>query len=358
MSVADRGIEHDAAQLAEELDHLVGGPCGGGADLVQFAPGVLVGFGQAAVELVDRLVGDVDQRLPQESDQQRIAPLLGHPLEGLAGGPAGGLGQPLEAVGAEAAEVPSGDVGGLQELELLEGLQDRLRRVGDGRAAEPGERRPATRVVEDEQAVEQRPSRVAEQGFDEAEGLALRPLLGGDDDPFESGQAGPHDLVGAESLAGELEEQGRAIVLQGPLDEPDLEGLQVGGLGLAEAEVGQDILEVGGPGLGSLPVPAKATRIDVELAGEMLDGGRGRGVEPGRHEAQVAEGTELHGDPEPVVVTPLLLHQPSVAVGEGEVGDQVLGRDFLSERSARSHTLHIGQEEDCRASVSLASAAR
>lgn len=140
-----------------------------------------------------------------------------------------------------------------------------------------------------------------------------------------------------------MEEQGRAIVLQGPLDEPDLEGLQVGGPGLAEAEVGQDVLEVSGAGLGPLPVPAKAPRIDVELAGEMLDGGRGRGAKRGRHEAQVAEGAELHGDAEAVVVPPLLLHQPPVAVGEGEVGVQVLGGDFDGIAS-KPLPLRIGQE--------------
>jgi hypothetical protein len=132
-------------------------------------------------------------------------------------------------------------------------------------------------------------------------------------------------------------------VLQGPFDEPDFEGLQVGGPGLAEAEVGQDILEVGGPGLGPLPIPAKAPRIDVELAGKMLDSGRGRGAKPGWHEAQVAEGAELHGDAEAVLVPPLLLHEPPVAVGEGEVGDQVLGRDFVG-KASESLPLRIGQK--------------
>lgn len=68
LGVADSGIEHDAAQLAEDLDHLVGGPCGGGAGLVQLTSGLLVGIGKAAVEQVDRLIGDVDQRLTQESE--------------------------------------------------------------------------------------------------------------------------------------------------------------------------------------------------------------------------------------------------------------------------------------------------
>jgi hypothetical protein len=44
----------------------------------------------------------------------------------------------------------------------------------------------------------------------------------GDDEPFEAGQAGPHDLGGAEPLTSDIEEQSRAIVLQRQLDEPNL----------------------------------------------------------------------------------------------------------------------------------------
>jgi hypothetical protein len=192
----------------------------------------------------------------------------------LAGGPAGGLGQPLESVGAQAVEVPSGDAGGLEELELLEGLQDGLWRVGDGRAAEPGERGPPAGAVGGEQAVEQGPGRLGEQGPQEVEGRALGLLPSGDHEPFQADQSRTHELVVAELLAGELEEQGRSVMLQGPLDEPALEGPQVPGAGLAEAEVLQDVLEVSSPGLGPLAVLAEASRIDTELTGEMVDGGR------------------------------------------------------------------------------------
>ena len=92
-----------------------------------------------------------------------------------------------------------------------------------------------------------------QQGRQEAEGLVLGLLPGGDHEPFEAGQARAHDLVGAELLAGELEEQGRPVVLQGPVDEPGLEGLQVAGPGLAKAEMGQDFLEVTRSGSGTAP---------------------------------------------------------------------------------------------------------
>jgi hypothetical protein len=82
-------------------------------------------------------------------------------------------------------------------------------------------------------------------------------------------------------------------MLQGPVDQPDLEGLQIAGAGLAKTEMGQDFLEVTRPGLGPFPVLGEASWCDTELFGEMTDGGRGCGMELGRHEAQIAKGTDL-----------------------------------------------------------------
>jgi len=288
LGIADRGVEHDAGQLAEEADHLVGGLGHGAAKLIEVMTGPRLGLRQAAVELVDRLVGNIDQRLVEEGRQEGIPPLLRHPLEGLAGGPAGDLGQALEPIGAQAVERPSRDTRTFQEFELLDVVQDGFRRVGDGRTTEPGERGPCPGGIGAEQAVEQGFAFAGQQGRQEAERLVLSPLPGGDHETFETGQARPHDLVGAELLAGELKQQGRPIVLQGPLDEPGLEGPQVTGSGPAKAEVGQDFLEVTGPGLRPLPVPGEALGSDAELAGEMADGGRGCGMEPGGHEAQIA----------------------------------------------------------------------
>ena len=82
--------------------------CGhGAAEFLQVVAGPRVRLGQAAVELVDRLVGDVDQRLVEEGHQERIPPFFRHPLQGLAGGPASDLGQALEPVGAQAVERPA-----------------------------------------------------------------------------------------------------------------------------------------------------------------------------------------------------------------------------------------------------------
>jgi hypothetical protein len=62
----------------------------------------------------------------KEGDQERIAALVRHPLQGLAGGPPGDLGQALEPIGTQAVEGPSRDPRPLQEFELLDVAQDGL----------------------------------------------------------------------------------------------------------------------------------------------------------------------------------------------------------------------------------------
>ena len=120
-------------------------------------------------------------------------------------------------------------------------------------------------------------------------------------------------------------------MFQAPVDEPGLEGFQVAGPGLAKAQMGQDFLKVTRPSLGSLPVFDEALRGDTELPGKMVDDDRGCGMELRRHEAQIAEGTGLQREAEPVVGTPLPLDQEPIAFGEREVRDQILGWDLGGE---------------------------
>jgi hypothetical protein len=120
-------------------------------------------------------------------------------------------------------------------------------------------------------------------------------------------------------------------MLQGPGDEPGLEGAQDARPGLVKAEMDQDFLEVTRPGLGPLPVLGEASWGDTELLGEMTDGGRGCGMEPGRHEAQIAKGTDLQREAEAVVRAPLSSDQELIAFGEREIPDQLLGRDLGGE---------------------------
>jgi hypothetical protein len=78
-----------------------------------------VSLRQAAIELVDRLVSDIDQRLVEEGYQEGIPPLFRHSLEGLAGGPGGDLGQGLDPVGAQTVECPARGARKFQDIEFL-----------------------------------------------------------------------------------------------------------------------------------------------------------------------------------------------------------------------------------------------
>jgi hypothetical protein len=156
LGVADRGVEHDPGKLAEESRCLVDRVGRGVVELLEVMARPGVRLGQATVEQVDCLVGDVRQRLVEEGHQGRIPALLRHPLQGLTAGPPGDLGEPLEAVGVQAVERPAVDAGLPQEVDLLDAPQDGLRRVGGGGAAEPAKQGPSPDRIGNEQAVEPR----------------------------------------------------------------------------------------------------------------------------------------------------------------------------------------------------------
>ena len=122
----------------------------------------------------------------------------------------------LSRLGLRPSSVQPRDARTFQEFELLDVAQDGLRRVGDGRAAEPGERGPSREASGTSRPSSKALAFAGQEGRQEAEGLVLGLLPGGDHEAFETGQARAHDLVGAELLAGELEAAGSAGRAPGP----------------------------------------------------------------------------------------------------------------------------------------------
>ena len=72
LGVADRGVEHDTGQFAEESRRLVDRVGRGVVELLEVTTRPGVRLGQATVEQVYRLIGDVRQRLVEEGHQGRI----------------------------------------------------------------------------------------------------------------------------------------------------------------------------------------------------------------------------------------------------------------------------------------------
>ncbi len=141
LAVGDRRVEHDAADLAEEPDGLVGRLGVRQAELLQLALGPCRGPGQAAVEQVDDLVGGLLQGLAEECDEDGVAPLVWGPLQGLVGRALAQPGQELEPVGVQRLEIPAVDPPADQGGPPFQGREDR----GGGGGDLPQGQRPLKR---------------------------------------------------------------------------------------------------------------------------------------------------------------------------------------------------------------------
>ena len=85
LPVGDAQVEHDATDLAEQPDDLIGRPSSREPEPHELPLELGRGLGQPAVEQVDDLVGRLVKGLADESDEDRIPPLGAGPLQRLIG---------------------------------------------------------------------------------------------------------------------------------------------------------------------------------------------------------------------------------------------------------------------------------
>jgi hypothetical protein len=124
-------------------------------------------------------------------------------------------------------------------------------------------------------------------------GFLQGPLSGGSDDAFQMGDARPLDPEAEQMFAGQAQQQGGAVVLQGAVHEPAFELGQVTGRGLAEAEVTPDQPEVLRPCLTPSAITRQLARGDVNLLRHEGDDRLGGSAQVVGAEAQEAERAEL-----------------------------------------------------------------
>ncbi len=343
--ILDLGIENHPTDLAEELDLLVRRAGDREPEVLQVATGPVVGLREAAVEQVERLIGQVDQGLEEEGDEDRVTPLLGHPLEGLVRGPTSDLGQELQAVRGQRRYVPAVDTPLPAAGPLLQGGEDHRRRVCRGGLLEPGQAGAPGVGVDSQQAVE---PGLAVPGQDRAQpsvGLLLGPLSGRGDDAFQVGDPRPLDPEAQEMFASQAQQQGWTVMLEGAVHEPAFELGQVSGRGLVEAEVTPDLPEVFRPRLAASAIPPQIARSDVELLRHERDDRLGDGAQVVRAEAQEAERAELEGEPETVGGRSGAWDLSMVRTGQGEVGLDVAGDDLGGE-VVEPLAFRLGEEPD------------
>lgn len=345
VGVRDVGVEHERAEPVEEPDLLLRAPGHGLVVLAErpFRPGE--DAREAGVEHVDRLVGRVDERLGEERDEDGVAPLRPHPLEGLVRVPPAEPGEHLEPVGGERREVPAVDAPLAEPRELRGHVEERLGRVRRGRTPEPREcRLAAVRAAARYEEGVQCGLRLFREG-QAAERLVVGLGSGRGHGPLNDGDAGAEDPLALELLRRRLEEERGPVVLERALDEPDGEPVEVVGRGPAEPGVRRRQHEVLADGLRAVPVAREDVRGRVDLIGEVAHGLGRRPVEVGWDEAEEPEGRELEREPEPIAVAVESADGPEVSVGEREVRGDVLARDDAGE-AAEPVALGRGEESD------------
>jgi len=89
------------AELPQEQHLFVGGAADRSAEIIQVATSFRIGGVQAAIVKLDGFVGEVDEGLVQEGNQDRVAPLDRGALKHLVGGPSPCLSQELQPIGVE-----------------------------------------------------------------------------------------------------------------------------------------------------------------------------------------------------------------------------------------------------------------
>lgn len=186
--------------------------------------------------------------------------------------------------------------------------------------------------ADQEQVVERpRPLGHVDQVPEPAPALVFGALPRRPHQPLQHGDARAHQPLPAQPVAGQLEEERGPVVLQGALDQPGLQLLEVLVAGGPEAEGNHRLLQVVGARLLPLRVLVDRAHRDLELAGQRDQRRVRRPAQVVRDEAQMAQRAELEREAEAVGRPPALVDQRPVLGGQGEVGGQVQLADLVGE---------------------------
>ena len=135
------------------------------------------------------------------------------------------------------------------------------------------------------------------------------------DETLQAGNARPDNLLAAELVTRELQEQRRLLMFQGPFHQPHSQGIEIQRGGSAKAQMGLDLLEVERAGGNPAAIGGERVRRHGELLRDIDDRvPRGR-AEVVRGKPQIAQGTELHGKAQAGVRLALFVDRGLIGVG-------------------------------------------
>ena len=115
------------------------------------------------------------------------------------------------------------------------------------------------------------------------------------DETLQAGHARPDNLLMAQLVTRELQEQRRLLMFQGPFHQPHAQGIESQRGGSTKTQMGLDLLEMECAGGNPAAISGERVRCHGELLRDIHDRiPRGR-AEVVWSKPQIAQGTELHG---------------------------------------------------------------
>ena len=337
--IGDLWVEKHLAQLAKDPQLIVGRAGSGLAQVFEFLSRCTIVLPETLIIEFDRDIDMVGKGLREKGDQYRIAPQWVHALELWHWGLPAQLGQPFHPVGIERGEIPGGDASVEQELDLGEGRQE----LGRGGAV-ASRRSQFSTVRPVSGSGTRRPSSMAgwaavSSGVSRRNVSSVRLLPRRRNEAFQAGEARAHDLVTAQLVTGELEQQRGFVMLQGAFPQPRLHPIEIQGRGGAKPQIRLDLQEVGRPCFNPLAIGLDGFGWDAQLLRHIRDNLlRGRPEVIGG-KPQIAQGTELERKAQTGMRLAVLVDDALIVLREQEKGAEVLvgnlgGKWFSRSRSA------------------------
>ena len=197
--------------------------CGSGrccTPLIELPSRARGGFLEGAVVEIDHLIDQIDQSLVQQHQQDWIAPLLGHALQGLIGRPPTHLSQKLPAIRIQNTQIPLVDPQLAQVFDLLQFALDGAGILAAGPFAEPCKEGATSGVLRRQKVIELGSTRRGQQRLQQTECLRLSLLAGRAHQPHQTIARRANDSLRPKAIAGEPQKENRFIVFERSVEEP------------------------------------------------------------------------------------------------------------------------------------------
>ncbi|MCR5890524.1 hypothetical protein LRS06_24780 [Hymenobacter sp. J193] len=215
-----RFVEQQAHGVAQRGQHLVFGAGRGALVLLHFPARPRQGRFPVFVRHLQHQVGEFEQHLAAKSQQQRVALGRGQALQRLVAAVAGQARQPLLPVRVQGRQVPLARPQRPQKAQLVQRGADGGRRAAGGRLQEPAVAGAPLRVLHHEQGIELRLHGGREHRGQPTVRFRVRLLHERANQALQLHYGRAHQLLLAQSLAGQFQQHPLLVVRKRLLQQP------------------------------------------------------------------------------------------------------------------------------------------